>query len=429
MRSNPGKSVHDGIPTPAGVAASRCLHHRQAGIADGFLTPASLKTQSRQDNRNLHSPLCASAPPRENFPSQSPTQELIPRRAPGAQRRQTAFVPGLLRALRVFACDTSHSAPVPPASGVEEAASPHPVGMALRRVGSRGPQPGHPVRPLGVFASLREVPSDPSFASREAAKAAKSCRAGVLRASASLREIRPIPRHPDRLPDVHFSDRPPPCLGCQAPKTVPTASAVRSLPRRIQLQTGRQTDFTPGPVAAFPLRSVPAQTARAKPPSRKASKGKSREQHSTDTSRPATPPRQRPHPEEPMDGFLTPAWLKTQRHQDRRSVGFCRPAGAQAAGAGEPGLTPGPIICRASGAGPRRPDNEPVTVGQRLHASTGNASPPRACLVLRGFASSREIVLPFPHPLKPATRTSPPRSVTLREVLPGQGITRPILPS
>jgi hypothetical protein len=118
------------------------------------------------------------------------------------------------------------------------------------------------------------------------------------------------------------------------------------------------------------------------------------------------------------------------RAQERKSVGFCRPAGARAAGGtGEPGLTPGPILCRASGAGPWRPDDEPVTGDHRFHASTGKETPPRACLVLRGFAASREIVLPFPHPLKPATRTSPPRSVTLREVLPGRGTEGSILPS
>jgi hypothetical protein len=65
--------------------------------------------------------------------------------------------------------------------------------------------------------------------------------------------------------------------------------------------------------------------------------------------------------------------------------------GSGRGGIGEPGLTPGPIVCRASGAGRRRPDNEPATLGYRLHASTGNATTPCSLLVLRGFAASREI--------------------------------------
>lgn len=48
-------------------------------------------------------PLCASAPLRENFPSPSPNQDLISRRDAGAQRKQTALVPGLLRGIPDFA--------------------------------------------------------------------------------------------------------------------------------------------------------------------------------------------------------------------------------------------------------------------------------------------------------------------------------------
>jgi hypothetical protein len=66
------------------------------------------------------------------------------------------------------------------------------------------------------------------------------------------------------------------------------------------------------------------------------------------------------------------------------------PLGLGPRGIGEPGLTPGPIFCRASGAGPRRLGNETAAVGNRLHASTGNVTPPRSCLLLSVFAASRE---------------------------------------
>jgi len=44
---------------------------------------------------------------------------------------------------------------------------------------------------LRVFASSRAVPSNPAFASREAAKAAKSCRGGASKLSTPPREIHP----------------------------------------------------------------------------------------------------------------------------------------------------------------------------------------------------------------------------------------------
>jgi hypothetical protein len=47
--------------------------------------------------------------------------------------------------------------------------------------------------PLRAFASSRAVPFHPAFASREAAKAAKSCRAGRLPLSTPQREIHPVP--------------------------------------------------------------------------------------------------------------------------------------------------------------------------------------------------------------------------------------------
>jgi hypothetical protein len=53
------------------------------------LTPASLKTQRRQDRKKASAP-SLSAPLREFFPSQSPNKELISRRDAGAQRLEPA---------------------------------------------------------------------------------------------------------------------------------------------------------------------------------------------------------------------------------------------------------------------------------------------------------------------------------------------------
>ena len=50
--------------------------------------------------------------------------------------------------------------------------------------------------------------------------------------------------------------------------------------------------------------------------------------------------------------------------QRRRNGWILSPRwGSGPTGTAEPGLTPGPIFCRASGAGPRRPDNEAVAFG------------------------------------------------------------------
>ncbi len=121
---------------------------------------------------------------------------------------------------------------------------------------------------------------------------------------------RSLLRSPAALPQVPSTERQcprrPPCIPS------PAGSSLRRGDRRIS----RPSPLRLRGLAAFPLRSVPAQTAKAKPPSHKASKGKSREERGTDTSSPATSPRQRPHPEELMDGFLTPASLKTPRQQE-----------------------------------------------------------------------------------------------------------------
>jgi hypothetical protein len=74
------------------------------------------------------------------------------------------------------------------------------------------------------------------------------------------------------------------------------------------------------------------------------------------------------------------------------AAGICRPAGARAAGGSvNPGSRPGlpsvapPALGRGDSTTKRR---RSVTVSG---VSTENVTPPRSCLVLRGFAASREI--------------------------------------
>jgi hypothetical protein len=62
-----------------------------------------------------------------------------------------------------------------------------------RGAGTQSRQPAFLHRLLRAFASSRAVPFNPAFASREAAKAAKSCRAGRFPLSTPQRETHPVP--------------------------------------------------------------------------------------------------------------------------------------------------------------------------------------------------------------------------------------------
>jgi len=96
--------------------------------------------------------------------------------------------------------------------------------------------------------------------------------------------------------------------------------------------------------------------------------------------RPATPPRQHPHPQELMDGFLTPASLKTQRRQDNRNL-----------------LSPSapPRFCAKTS-----PPNHPTKNCSRAETQGRREDrPPSFRVFFASFGSSRA-THPVPHPCR-----------------------------